>query len=81
MMQQIQHWVNCSTVPQTTGPMSAASGPKFTILRVHLEEILLLNKFFFQLSIFALVAKKQPEKVVRWCANGEFLAIFCVLYF
>ena len=36
-----------SVVPQTTGPISAVSGPKFTILWEHLEEILLLNKFFF----------------------------------
>jgi len=32
-------------VLQTTGPISAASGPKFTILLGHLEEILLLNIF------------------------------------
>jgi len=32
-------------VPQTTGSISAASGPKFTILWGHVE-ILLLNKFF-----------------------------------
>jgi len=44
-------------VPQTTGSISAASGPTFTILRGHVEDILLLNKFFFQLSIRALVAK------------------------
>jgi len=44
-------------VPQTTGSISAANMPKFTILWGHLEEILLLNKFFFQLSIRALVAK------------------------
>jgi len=44
-------------VPQTTGPISAASGLKFTILSEHVEEILLLNKFFFRLSIHALVAK------------------------
>ena len=43
-------------VPQTTGPISAASGPKFTILWEHVEEILLLNKFF-RLSIRALDAK------------------------
>jgi len=30
---------------------------KFTILWGHVEEILLLNKFFFRLSIRALVAK------------------------
>jgi len=43
-------------VPQATGPISAASGPKFTILCGHVEEILLLNNFF-RLSICALVAK------------------------
>ena len=37
-----------AVVPQTTGPISAASGPKFTILWEHVEEILLL-KFFFRL--------------------------------
>jgi len=39
-------------VPQTGKPISDASGPKFTILWGHLEDILLLNKFFR-----ALVAK------------------------
>jgi len=43
-------------VPQTTGPLSPDSGPKFTILWEHVEEILLLNNFF-RLSICALVAK------------------------
>ena len=38
-------------------PISAVSGPKFTILRGHVEDILLLNKFFFRMSIHALVAK------------------------
>ena len=36
---------------------------------------------FFRLSIHALIAKILPDKVVRWCPDGEFLAIFCVLYF
>jgi len=43
-------------VPQTTGSISAASGLKFTMLREHVEDILLLNTFF-RLSICALVAK------------------------
>jgi len=55
-------------VPQTNEPISAASGPKFTIL--------LFNKFFFRLSIRASVAKIEPDKVVRWCADGEFVATF-----
>jgi len=44
-------------VPQTNETISAASGPKFTILWEHVGETLLLNKFFFRLSIHALVAK------------------------
>ena len=35
-----------SGVPQTNERISAGSGSKFTILWVHVEEILLLNKFF-----------------------------------
>jgi len=42
-------------VHQTTGLISAASGLK--ILWEHVEEILLLNKFFFRLLIRALVVK------------------------
>ena len=34
-------------VPQTPEPISAVSGPKFTILSGHVEEVLVLNKFFF----------------------------------
>ena len=33
-------------VPQTTGWISAVSGPKFTILSGHVEEVLLLDRFF-----------------------------------
>jgi len=44
-------------VPQTNEMISATSGPKFTILWGHVGEILLLNKFFFRLSIHALVSK------------------------
>ena len=33
-------------VPQTPESISAVSGPKFTILSGHVEEVLLLNKFF-----------------------------------
>ena len=39
----------CST-PQSLAdaePISAVSGPKFTILSGHVEEVLLLNKLFF----------------------------------
>jgi len=38
-------------VPQTPEKISAASEPKFTIMWGHVEEILLLNKSFFRLSM------------------------------
>jgi len=44
-------------VPQTTGSISATTGLKLTILWGPVKDILLLNKFFFRLSILALVAK------------------------
>jgi len=67
-------------VPQTGKPISAASGPKFTILSGHVEEVLLLNSFY-RLSMCTLVAKIYPDKVVRWCPDGDFLAIFLRLVF
>ena len=39
-------------VPQTRQQISAVSRPKFTILPGHVEEVLLLNKFFFRDSDF-----------------------------
>jgi len=39
--------LKCGGVPQSNETISAASGSKFTILSGHLEDILLLNKFFF----------------------------------
>ena len=56
-------------VTQTNEMISAASKPKFTILWAHVEEILLLNKFF---------------PIVDTCLNCEDIArqaSFCVLYF
>jgi len=68
-------------LPQTNEPISAASQPKFAISWGHVEEIFLFNNYFSRLSIHALVAKIQLDKVVRCCPDGEFLAMFCVLYF
>ena len=69
-------------VPQSGKPISAANGPKFTILW-DMWRIYCSLTIFFRLSIHALVAKYSPtvDKVVRWCPDGEFLAIFCFLYF
>jgi len=54
---KIRNPLKFAVVPQTGKPISAASGPKFTILSGHVEEVLLYNKFFFRLSIHALLAK------------------------
>ena len=66
---EAHYYMPCSNAAKTRKPLKVAgvpklpkrsqpaSGPKFTILWAHVEEILLLNKFFFRLSIHALVAK------------------------
>jgi len=54
---KIQNPLKFAGVPKTGKLMSAVCGPKFAILWGHVGEILLFNKFFFRLSIRALVAK------------------------
>ena len=61
-------------VPQTTGSISDASGPKFTILWGHVEDILLLNKFFPIIDMCL-----SWEDIARSCAmvpRWRFLATF-----
>ena len=43
---KMRYQLKFAGVPQNTGPISAASRPKFTILWEHVEDILLLSKFF-----------------------------------
>jgi len=64
-------------VPQTPEPISAVSGPKFTILTGRVEELLLLNKFF---SDFQYVPQLQRYSPTMLC-DGAQMAIFCILYF
>jgi len=45
-----------SWIPDLLEP-EPKSRPKFTILSGHVEEVLLRNKFFYQLSMHALVPK------------------------
>jgi len=54
---KMRNQLKFARVTQTGQPISAASRLKFTILWGHVEDILLLNKFFFRLSIRALVVK------------------------
>ena len=57
-------------VHQTPEPISAVSGPKFTILSGHVEEVSLLNKFFFPIVDTWLscedMARQSCAMVPRW---------------
>jgi len=56
-------------VPQTTGSISVASGLKFTILCGHMEDILLLNKFFPIVDTCLScedIARQSCAMVPRW---------------
>ena len=60
-------------VPQTRQQISAVivcrSSPQY-------EDVWRRYRYltsFFRLQIHALAAKIQPDKVVRWCQNGDFL--------
>jgi len=64
-------------VPQTNETISAASVPKFTILCGHVEEVLLLNKFFSYCRLDTClnckdIARQSCAMVPRW----RFLATF-----
>ena len=62
-------------VPQTGQPISAASRPKFTILWIHVEDILLFNKFFPIVDTCLScedIARQSCGMVARW----RFLATF-----
>jgi len=64
-------------VPQTRQQLSAASGPKFTILWGHMEEILLLNKFSSDCRCVPSLRSYSPTKL----CDGAQMAIFCILYY
>ena len=59
-------------VPQTRQQISAASRPKFAILCGHVEEILLLNKFFSDCRYMPQLWRYSPTKLY----NGAQMASF-----
>jgi len=63
-------------VPRTPETISVASGPKFTILWAHLEEILLLNKFFSDCRHMPQLRRYSSTKL--W--DGALMAILCVIF-
>jgi len=63
-------------VPQTNETISAASGPKFTILWGHVEDILLLNKFFPIVDMCRScedIDRQSCAMVPRWLFLATFL--------
>jgi len=63
-------------VPQTRQLISAASGPKFTILSGHVEEVLLFNKFFPIVDTCLScedIVQQSCTMVPRWRILGDFL--------
>ena len=66
-------------VPQTNETISAASGPKFTILCGDVEEILLLNKFF-PIVDKCLSCEDIARQSCRMVLDGDFWLIFWVLH-
>ena len=69
-------------VPQTTGSISAASGPfKFTLLWEHVEDILLLITSFFPIVDTRLNCKDTAQQSCAMVPRWRFFASFCVLYF
>jgi len=63
-------------VPQTNETISAANGPKFTILFGHVGEILLLNKFFPIVDTCLScedIARQSCVMVRRWRCFTSFL--------
>jgi len=59
-------------VHQTKKPFSSVSGPKFTILWGHVEEVLLFNKFFSDCRYMPYLQRYSPTKL----CDGAEMAIF-----
>jgi len=66
---KMQKPLKSAGVPQTPKPIPAVSGPYYEDMWRRYRCL----TSFFRLSIHALVAKIQPDKVVRWCRDGKFL--------
>jgi len=62
-------------VPETPEPISAVSGPKFTILREHVGEVLLLNKFFPIVDI-CLGWEDTAQQICAMMPRWRFFASF-----
>jgi len=68
-------------VSQTTGPISAASEPKFTILCRHLEEIFLRNKCFSDCRYAPSLRRYSPTKLCDGAQMANFWQFFASCVF
>ena len=63
------NWQGCHKLANRSQPVMDRSSPYYGNL---------WRRYCCLLSIRALVAKIQTDKVVQHCPDGEFLAIFCI---
>jgi len=64
-------------VPQTPETISAVSGPKFTILSQHVEEVLLLNNFFSDCRYMPYLLRYGPTKLCDGAKMTIFASCIC----
>jgi len=62
-------------VPQIGKPISAVSGPKFTILSGHVEDVLLFNKFYFPMVDTCLIRKDIARQICAMMPRRRFSAL------
>jgi len=63
----------CPKLPNRSQPLVRQSSPYYKDMW---RRYCSLTSFFSRLLIHTLVAKIQPDKVVRWCADGGFFCDF-----
>ena len=82
--------VPCSNAAKTRNPLKFGGCPKLTkgsqplVGRCSPYYEDMWRRYCCLTSFFPIVDTClccEPDKVVRWCPDGKFLAIFCVLYF
>jgi len=64
------NWKGCPKLANRSQPLIARSSLYYDYMW---KRYRCLTSFFFRLSIHASAAKIQPDKIVRWCQNGDFL--------
>jgi len=63
------NWKGCPKLVNRSQPLLAGSSPRYEDMWRRYRCL----TTFFRLSIHASAARIQPDKVVRWCQNGDFL--------